>query len=207
MKPLPHLCSSDDTYALKSEDERQRRLEMLSLPHLHPLVEYLKRVKSECGHDVPNFDPCDGGVNAQVLFLLEAPGRKAVGSTFISRNNPDQTASNMNELLMKAGIPRAITLLWNIVPWYIGDGKRIRGARKSDIDQAMPYFQKLIHLLPRLREIVLVGKNAQSARAAILRHTNVPLVDAPHPSPKNFNTRPHKKTEALHIFSELATRL
>lgn len=201
------MISSDDTYALKSEDERQRRLEMLSLPHLRPLVEYLKRVKSDCGHDIPYFDPCDGGVNATVLFLLEAPGRRAVGSTFISRNNPDQTASNMNELLMKAGIPRAITLLWNIVPWYIGDGKRIREARKSDIGQAMPYFLELIHLLPKLREIVLVGKNAQSARAAIQKHTSVPLVDAPHPSPKNFNSRPHKKTEAIQIFSELATRL
>jgi hypothetical protein len=47
---------------------------------------------------VPDFDPLDGGVNAQVLFLLEKPGPmaaedgKRAGSGFISRDNDDGTA-------------------------------------------------------------------------------------------------------------------
>ena len=40
---------------------------------------------------IPHFDPLDGGSNAQVLFLMEAPGPKASASGFVSRNNPDET--------------------------------------------------------------------------------------------------------------------
>jgi hypothetical protein len=50
--------------------------------------------------EVPEFDPLDGGVEAQVLFLFEKPGpmtaelggSKRSGSGFISRNNDDPTA-------------------------------------------------------------------------------------------------------------------
>lgn len=59
-----------------------------------PLAEYLRRIQERqgTGYSMPDFDPCDGGVHAKLLFRFEAPGPRAVGS-FISRNNPDQTAS------------------------------------------------------------------------------------------------------------------
>lgn len=81
---------------------------------------------------IPDFDPWDGGVHAQVLFLLEAPGSKAVDSGFVSRNNPDETAKNFFELNRDAGIPRELTVIWNVVPWYIGDGARIRAAKSQE---------------------------------------------------------------------------
>ncbi len=73
---------------------------------------------------VPHFDPLDGGINARVLFLLEAPGAKAVASGFVSRNNPDETARNFFDLNMAAGIARRDTVCWNVVPWYIGTGTK-----------------------------------------------------------------------------------
>ena len=86
---------------------------MLCLPHILPLVNYLDLMKEELGNgfDTPMFDPCDGGVNDKALFLLEAPGPKAVGSGFISRNNPDPSAKNINKLLIETGFKREETLL------------------------------------------------------------------------------------------------
>lgn len=107
----------DEPYALKSLSEQQRRSTMLNQSHMQPLVTYLEHIKEEHPEkDLPCFDPCDGGVLARALFLMEAPGPKAVGSTFISRNNPDPTARNICDLLQEAGIACGDTLIWNIVP-------------------------------------------------------------------------------------------
>jgi hypothetical protein len=101
---------------------------MLTLPHIAPLVEYVQQTTIRMGsnYEIPYFDPCDGGINAQALFLLEAPGRKAVGSNFISRNNPDPSAKTMCTLLATVALPRYSTLLWNIVSWYVGNDSSIR---------------------------------------------------------------------------------
>ena len=73
-------------------------------------------------HKIPQFDPLDGGIDAECLFLLEAPGPKAVNSGFVSRNNPDETAKNFFELNVGAGLERSKTITWNVVPWYVGSG-------------------------------------------------------------------------------------
>lgn len=196
----------DRPYALKSLTERQRRLGMLNEPHIAPLVNYMTAVKTEHpGKEMPYFDPCDGGVQAKVLFLLEAPGPQAVGSAFISRNNPDPTARNMCELLHEAGISRVDTVAWNIVPWYVGDGKRIRAVENEDLRQSMPYVEGLLALLPNLKVIGLVGKKAQSARSHIRRFTSVPLVDVHHPSAQNFNSRPYKIGEMREQLKEIVS--
>ncbi len=135
-------------------------------------------------------------MNARALLLLEAPGPQAVGSAFISRNNPDPTARNMNELLRDAGIPRHDTVLWNIVPWYVGDGAgRIRAVSREDIREALPHFGSLLELLPKLEVIVLIGKKAQSAAQELRRQTRLPFVSTPHPSARVFNVWPAKRTE------------
>jgi uracil-DNA glycosylase len=199
----------DLPYALKSEIEMQRRRAMLGDLHMVPLAAYRQLVQDLAGEhrSLPDFDPCDGGVNAKVLFLLEAPGRRAVGSTFISRNNPDQTAKNMLELLRDAGIPRADTLLWNIVPWYIGDGKRIRAAQRADLAESLPHLADLLALLRNLRAVVLVGKKAGLARHEVARLTSVPIYDCPHPSPKVFNIFPRKREEARAVMGDLLQHL
>ena len=190
----------DAPYTLKEQTERQHRLKMLTLPHMKPLADYVISVKSRCGesYQIPHLDPCDGGINARALFLLEAPGPKAVlpsGSGFVSCNNPDPTAKNLCDLMQNANIPRSDTLIWNIVPWYVGVPGRIRPVTKQDIQEALPYLRELLDLLPCLQVIVLVGKKAQSASNAIQSMTALYIIPTCHPSARVFNIWPKKERE------------
>lgn len=183
----------DQPNALKESDEQQRRVAMLSQPHIAPLQKYLLHIRAEHpGKEIPNCDPCDGGMQAKALFLLEAPGPKAILSGFISRNNPDPTARNIFNLWQEAGISRTDTLIWNIVPWYVDDGKRIK---RDDIRQLFPYVKDLLSLLPNLKVVGLVGKKAQFAKDQISQLTPSPIIDMPHPSAQNLNTHKDQKDE------------
>ena len=177
---------------------------MLHLPHILPLVEYLDSVldsvKEALDSDVkcPMFDPCDGGINAKVLFLQQDPGEKAVESGFISRNNPDQTARNTNHLLHEAGFRREETILWNIVPWYVGTGN----INDSDIERAMPFLEQLLLLIEDIEVIVLVGKKAQGAFSYLSRITELPILCSYHPSPLWINSDPNPPARYLDILAK-----
>lgn len=141
---------------------RLSRLASIDAPHVSPLTDFVRSLREEMGSEcgIPHFDPLDGGVQADCLFLLEAPGPKAVASGFVSRNNPDETAKNFLELSVAAGLDRTRTVLWNVVPWYIGTGTKIRPATVRDRGTAGPALVKLIGLLPQLHSVVLVGRKA-----------------------------------------------
>lgn len=142
--------------------------------------------------------PHDGGADAECLFLLEAPGAKAVGSDFISRNNPDVTASNFFAVNQEAGLDRKRTVTWNAVPWYIGNGKRIRAATSRDLREAEVHLPELFAALPRLKVVVLVGRKAQRLRDKIERLApDLAILASPHPSPLSFNGRPERRLEIL----------
>ncbi|MDP1536959.1 MAG: uracil-DNA glycosylase [Burkholderiales bacterium] len=148
---------------------RTARLAQLMEPHVAPLTAYVAALRSEVGSDaaIPDFDPWDGGATAELLYVLEAPGAKAVLSGFVSRNNPDETAKNFFELNRAAGIPRERTVSWNIVPWYIGTGARIRAAGRSDIEAGLPALTRLLALLPKLKVVVLIGRKAERAASLV----------------------------------------
>ena len=202
------MQSENEPYALSSPTERERRAAMLWQPHVYPLAKYLAEIKAQHPEkELPCFDPCDGGISAKALLLLEAPGPKAVGSTFISRNNPDPTARNLCELLSEAEIVRADTLIWNIVPWYVGDSTRIRAVNADDINESFAYLEDLIGLLPDLKVIVLFGKKAGSAKSQIVQLTSVPIIETPHPSARVFNMWPDKKDEMRQQLRKVAALL
>jgi uracil-DNA glycosylase len=188
-------------YALKSEFERERRKELLDKPHIEPLSLLLKDIKKARGPncEIPNFDPLDGGIDSKAVFFLESPGNMAKGSGFISRNNPDETANNMRQLLKNADLARGDTLLWNIVPWYLG---RVPAA--DEINEAIPYVEQLLSMLPKLKVIVLVGKKAWMGESNIAGFANVPILKANHPSPLNFNSRAYMKDLIQDKFNEAA---
>lgn len=52
------------------------RMKELRAPHMAALTAFVEELRAEAGHgvEVPYFDPWDGGVEATILFLLEAPG-------------------------------------------------------------------------------------------------------------------------------------
>jgi hypothetical protein len=196
-------------YALKSQAERNRRKAMLSKPHMAPLEAFTERLRSARGSSeaIPSFDPLDGGCQARVLFLLEAPGPKARDSGFISRNNPDPTAKNMLQLLEEAGIPRRDTVLWNIVPWYLGDSTRIRAARGSDVAEGLECLHELLDLLPNLEEVVLVGLKAQRIEDWLHDDTKLRVSKTFHPSNRVFARWPEKRRDILGALKGVAFRL
>jgi hypothetical protein len=55
---------------------------------------------------------------------------------------------NFFELNRETGIPRALTVTWNIVPWYIGSGSKIRPAQKPDLESGLWYLERMLQLLP-----------------------------------------------------------
>jgi uracil-DNA glycosylase len=148
--------------------------------------------------EIPYFDPADGGDAANCLFLLEAPGPKAVSSGFISRNNPDETAKNFFLLNEDANLPRYLTVTWNVIPWYIGDGSKIRPATMADIHEARPYLKELLSLLPRLLVVVLIGRKAQRAGSTVQElAAGTTILNMLHPSPLVVNRDPWNRPKML----------
>jgi len=189
---------------------REARSAQLSLPHVSPLTNFVSQLRAEMGPaaHIPNFDPWDGGIDAEVLYLLEAPGRRAVSSGFISRNNPDETAKNFFELNREAGVERCRTIIWNVVPWYIGTDTRIRAATRSDVGLARKALEALLDLLPRLRGVVFIGRAAERAAPTILRlRPTLRQFISPHPSPLFVNNKPGNRERILTVLKDLASFL
>jgi uracil-DNA glycosylase len=167
--------------------------------HIKLLTDLVHEIREE--HDgVAYFDPADGGTDARLLFLLEAPGPRA--TAFISQENDDASAATMYQLLSDAGLPRKDVVLWNVVPFYIGqaDRRRIRAANQSDIDAGKPWLQKLIGLLPNLDAVVLLGLKAQRAEALVQDcRPGVRVLKSWHPSLRGLNRYPGHRAELLAV--------
>ena len=206
--PCKHF--DDKPKSLGSPAARVARQTELRDPHIAPLTAFVDTLRAEMGSDyqIPYFDPWDGGTAAEVLYLLEAPGAKAVVSGFISRNNPDETAKNFFQLNQQSGIPRKRTITWNIVPWYIGSSSRIRAANSNDIEIGIRPLNSLLDLLPRLRAIVLIGQKAQRGSIHIAKlRPDVRFFESPHPSPLFVNNSPFNREKILVALREVADYL
>lgn len=200
----------DAPKTLANEAERAARSAMLSLPHVHGLAQFVQRMREAKGpdHAIPDFDPLDGGADARLLYLLEAPGRRAVASGFISRNNPDETARNFFLLNAEAQIDRQLAVIWNAVPWYIGTQTKIRAARRVDVREADAWLVELLALLTRLRVVVFVGQKALHAQGVVRRtRPDVAIIRTPHPSPLFINRAPGNRDRLLSLMRELSARL
>lgn len=200
----------DSPKTLSSVAERSTRADLLSRPHANPLTLFVAAMRVEKGPDyqIPDFDPLDGGVEAQVLFLLEAPGRKAIATGFVSRNNPDETAKNFFLLNAEAGIDRRLTAIWNAVPWYIGSGTKIRPAKNQDVREAEMWLVQLLSILPRVRFVVFVGRKALHARSVVQTfRSNIEIMEMPHPSPMFINRDSGNRGQVLAVLQQLAVHL
>jgi len=178
----------------------------LKEPHVAPLNALAERIMNEVKVSVPWVDPDSGGVEAGALFLFEAPGARATGATgpragargsgIISPDNNDGTAENMWRLHHEAGLAPSAVLPWNIVPWYVGSGTKIRAVDRADIDAAGPYLRMLIDLLPSLRVVVTFGAKPRQGWFRYLLREDVrllPTLVVPHPSPQSLNRYPENR--------------
>lgn len=164
----------------------------------------VSRIRKECNlnREVPDFDPRNGNEAAKYLFLLEAPGPKAVQTGLISFDNPDPTAGNFREQLAVAGISRHEIAIWNVVPWYIGNeaGTAIRAAKGEDVRAGMEYLKPLVSAMPNLSCIILVGAAARQAHLYLSGLTTARIVGCHHPSARVLNTNPSAGKENITIF-------
>lgn len=184
--------------AHRDRREVERKLALLDEPHVAPLTAFVRRLRAARGNDsVPWFDPTEAGAGARVLMLFENPGRRADalhGSGFISADNDDKSAENMWTFLRAAGIDRRSEITaWNIVPWYLGDERRIGDVRPRDIEEARPALLELLQLLPELRVVVLFGRKAQLGWRRANPAVRVPILEAPHPSGRWLNGHPEDR--------------
>jgi uracil-DNA glycosylase len=187
---------------------REDRLASIEQPHVAPLTTFVRQLRAEMGptHAIPYFDPLDGGTHASILFLLEAPGPRAIETGFVSRNNPDETAKNFYLLNQEVGIDRKLTVTWNVVPWYIGSGTKVRPAKSRDVSAGASSLDRLLELLPHVRTIVLLGGAAARARGIIesLR-PSAHVVEMPHPSPMFVNRSPGNRDRLLGLLRNVAS--
>lgn len=169
---------------------------------MNNLKKFVEKIKKASGlsEEVPRFDPQNGNEDARILFVLEALGAKAVKTGFISFDNPDQTARNFREQLITAEIDRSEIAIWNIIPWYLGDGKRIRSAGVSYIKIGLKYLGDLVQMLKRLEFIVLVGRAARRAHVYLSHKVDIRILGCHHPSPKVLYNYPEMVEENILVF-------
>jgi len=170
---------------------------------------------------IPWFDPLSGGIHAGILLLLEAPGpmasrilteggrRRRAASGFVSPDNDDETARNTFNLLRESHVPRDAVLIWNIVPWYVGSGEKIRSVTRRDIQQASPWLRDLLDLLPALDVVVLIGRKAQAGWATFASEhpRSITTIAAPHPSPLSLNRSKTARTEIREALESALRRI
>jgi hypothetical protein len=175
----------DTPRALRDPKVIAARRAMLHDPHVRPLTAYVAQLRDRNPTwEFPDFDPLDGGVEADLLFLLEKPGpmtspqHKRTGSGFISRDNNDPTAEATFNFMKTAGIDRKRTLLWNTIPGWNG----YRSIRKGETGAGIEELLNLLRLLPRVTTVVLVGNKALRAEP-IVRMLNLKVIKSAHPGP------------------------
>ncbi len=185
------------------------RLGRLDEEHVSPLTAWVRHLRQLLGPDaiVPWFDPADGGVNAKILWLLEAPGPKATqergGSGLISCNNNDGTAENTWSTRDYADVDRQDVVHWNVIPYYLGSTTKIRAWDADDVAAAGPLLGDLCALLPELRCAILGGGAAQAAwRDHAPAAVEAVVVESPHPSATNVNTRPGTREKIVEAWRQ-----
>ena len=94
----------------------------------------------------------------------------------------------------EAGIDRRRDIVaWNIVPWYLGDDRKIGEVQAGDIEEARPALLELLDLLPDLPVVVLFGRKAQAGWRRAQPPLALPVLEAPHPSGRWLNGHPEDR--------------
>lgn len=201
--------------------EVARKMSLLDAPHVKPLNDWVRELNRRRTDDAtapesmaPWFDPSGGGVNARILFLLEAPGSRSSasrGSGIISIDNNDGTAANCFNLMNEARLRRPDCLNWNIVPWYLPAGTRTRATRASDVVEATRDVEEFLALLPTLELVIPMGTHSTAGwnllRARSHQIGELAFRPVPHPSATNLNTRPEQRDTIRSVMQEAAELL
>ncbi len=158
------------------------KFERLHEPHIAPVTQFVDDIREQMELDVPYVDPDSGGVGARVVFLLRSPGKATSGQTgLLSVDNTGPTAANLWQAHAESGLPREWALHWNAVPWY---SEEKQAGSDDDVNH---FLQQLLELLPEIRVLVAVGKDASAAVpvvAGTLAARGVHQLHVPMPGPR-----------------------
>jgi hypothetical protein len=137
---------------------------------------------------VPYPDPDFGGIHARALFLLDNPGPRAKlgtgGSGLLSIDNDDPSAARTHAAYRQFGIDRGMCLHWNVCPFPTA----IDQSSTAERTRAVPYTKELLGLLPHLELVILLGRAAEDGwRRTAVRHNDITVLTAPHPSNRGIN--------------------
>jgi hypothetical protein len=172
------------------------RLERLDEPHVRRLIAIIDGIRRRPGQPrVPNVDPNDAGSHASALFLLESPGPKAVGTDFVSRDNPDPSARNMGCALDHAGFGRKEYVLWNVVPQCISTLDQNRKPTRAQVRDAVGDTLDFIRALEQLRVIVFCGGVARFQQSLLVDKIspNIHVFETYHTGAKAYNRQRLRK--------------
>lgn len=118
---------------------------------------------------IPKFEPSNGNEGARLLFVLERPGPKSVGTTqaggsgVISQYNNDPSAKTMRALLELSGLQSDDICLTNIVPHVRSERAKVSNERvtRDEIFMGVSRLIEVIDAMPNLETVILVGTKAQ----------------------------------------------
>jgi len=138
-------------------DQHARRHEAHIKP-INDLVDELFRVGNRF---IPYVAPLYGGINAEVLTILQDPGPKTqsdAGSGMLCAENDDPTAELFSNCLDAAGLDVARTIPWNAYPWYIN-----KSPTASQLNAGLIPLRRLLDLLCKVRVVILMGRKAEDS--------------------------------------------
>lgn len=187
---------------LGKPEVRWHRRNMLHQPHVERLTQHVEELRAETtwGRDIPYFDPLDGGVDAQVLFLFESPGDGALASGFVSRDNKDPSAAKFTALNDETDLHRELTASWNVVPWALG-----RSPTAKDLEVAGPLLIPTLKCFDSLKMVMLSGGKAKTQREK-LEGRDIEVLEMPHPSPNSLRFRRGSEEEILSVLRDCRRR-
>jgi hypothetical protein len=162
-------------------------------PHAHAKIRSLvRRIRRETGSAVPDVDPDGPGTAARVLLVARDPGEKGalVTGVLSPSKNPDATARNLLRAMEEAKLPERICVFWNAVPWALG-GRRT--PNREELRRGVGYLHDLVALLPNLRAVVALGRDAQTA----CRLAGLDAIAVCHPSPLGLYGRGANRWDEL----------
>lgn len=134
-----------------------------------PLVEPINRLVDDLVADsdrgwMPYVAPTFGGVDAEILLLLQDPGpgthEATGGSGFLCLENDDPSADLCATCLDDVGVPASSTTAWNAYPWYLPEQA---GLTARHLEVGLEPLHRLLALLPRLQVVLLMGRKAQDS--------------------------------------------
>lgn len=157
--------------------------------HVAPINALADRVADSAGFShglVPYADPQLGGVDAEVLALLDNPSTKAeagTGSGLLSLENDDPTARHCAEVYNDFGLRPGRVVHWNVAPAPIAGPKNGKSSG-PERDRGAVWLRELLEMLPNLRVILLMGAMARDGwkKSGLAPDGIVIPVDVPHPS-------------------------